>query len=122
MGILWQNSIHNQEKKMQESEFNQKIDETLYAIEEAIDDAGVDIDYDTIAGILTLEFNNQSKIIINRQTALSQLWIAAKSGGFHLDFIDDNWFCKADDSYLNDLINRVCSEQAEEAVNLLISI
>lgn len=112
----------NQENEMQESEFNQKIDETLYAIEEAIDDAGVDIDYDTISGILTLEFNNQSKVIINRQSALNQLWLAAKSGGFHLDFVDEGWFCKTEDSSLNDLLNRVCSEQSGEAVNLLISV
>ena len=107
---------------MQESEFNHKIDETLYAIEEAIDVAGADIDYDTVAGILTLEFNNQSKVIINRQTALSQLWVAAKSGGFHLDYRDDDWFCNTEDVSLNNLLNRVCSEQAEETVELLISV
>ena len=107
---------------MLESEFNQNIDETLYAIEEAIDDAGVDIDYDTISGILTLEFADQSKIIINRQSALSQLWLAAKSGGFHLDYVDGDWFCKTEDCSLIELLNRVCTEQAKQEINLIISV
>jgi len=103
---------------MEESKFNQYIDETLLAIEDAIDEMGLDIDYDTIAGILTLEFANQSKVIINRQTALSQLWIAAKSGGFHLDYLDGQWFCKNEDCNLHVLLDRVCSDQAETKVSL----
>ena len=107
---------------MQESKFNQYIDETLLAIEEAIDEMSLDIDYDTIAGILTLEFPNQSKIIINRQAAICQLWIAARSGGFHLDFIDGQWFCKKDDCNLQELLDRLCSEQAKSEVRLNLEL
>jgi len=101
-----------------ESEFNQAIDDTLYRIEEAVDDSGEDIDYDTIAGILTLEFSDQSKIIINRQAALSQLWVAARSGGFHLDYVDNKWFCKTEDSSLGSLLDRLCTEQAKTLIEL----
>ncbi len=103
---------------MDETEFNQVVDDTLYSIEEAIDEAGLDIDYDTIAGILTLEFDDQSKIIINRQVAMLQLWVAARSGGFHLDFIDNQWFCKTENCSLRQLLDRLCSEQALMAVEL----
>jgi len=103
---------------MKESDFNQCIDETLLQIEEAIDDSGEDIDYDTVAGILTLEFNDETKIIINRQAALSQLWIAARSGGFHLDRIDNDWFCKTEDCSLQSLLDRLCTEQAQTRVHL----
>ncbi len=103
---------------MDETNFNRCVDETLYCIEEAIDEAGFDIDYDTIAGILTLEFNDHSKIIINRQTAMQQLWVAARSGGFHLDYVDCKWFCKTENSYLNQLLDRLCSEQTQMEVNL----
>jgi len=106
---------------MQESNFNEQIEATLMAIEEAIDESGLDIDYDTVAGILTLEFEDQSKIIINRQTAMSQLWIAARSGGFHLDYIDNNWYCKTEDCSLSTLIDRLCSEQAHCQVQLQLS-
>ena len=103
---------------MDESEFNQCIDDVLYKIEEAIDDAELDIDYDTIAGILTLEFPDTSKIIINRQAALSQLWVAARSGGFHLDYIDNHWYCQNEGCSLAELMNRLCSEQAKINVDL----
>ena len=106
---------------MQESKFNQLIDELLITIEDAIDDSGEDIDYDTVAGILTLEFLDQSKIIINRQTALSQLWIAARSGGFHLDYIDDDWFCKSQACNLQFLLNKVCSDQAQSEIHLSLN-
>ena len=107
---------------MEESKFNQYIDETLLAIEEAIDEMDLDIDYDTIAGILTLEFPNQSKIIINRQTALKQLWVAARTGGFHLDFVDGQWFCKNENCNLQVLLDRLCSHQAQSVVQLNLDL
>ena len=74
---------------MDESRFNQLADDVMIAIEEAIDNSGADIDYDNVADILTLEFSDQSRIIINRQTPLSQIWVAAKSGGYHFDYDEE---------------------------------
>jgi len=103
---------------VEESLFNQIVDDTLYSIEEAIDDTGADIDYDTSAGILTLEFLDQSKIIINRQTAMLQLWVAARSGGFHLDYVDNQWYCNNEKCTLSLLLDRLCSEQAKVKTEL----
>ena len=75
---------------MDESKFNQLAEDTMIAIEEAIDESGADIDYDNVADILTLEFPNRSRIIINKQTPLSQIWVAAKSGGYHFDFNEES--------------------------------
>ena len=106
------------EQAVEESVFNQIVDDTLYGIEEAIEDTGVDIDYDTIAGILTLEFSDQSKIIINRQVAMLQLWVAARSGGFHLDYIDSQWYCNVECCSLSKLLDRLCSDQAKTKISL----
>ena len=105
---------------MNESEFNELADDTLLAIEEAIDDSGADIDYDNAGGILTLEFSNGSQIIINRQTPLSQIWVAARSGGFHFVYDSDNetWHLEGKGDELFDCLSRYCSEQAGEAVTL----
>jgi len=103
---------------MQESEFNRLIDETLLRVEDAIDESGTDIDYDTISGILTLEFDDRSKVIINRQSAMNQLWVAARSGGFHLDFVEGEWYCKTQDCNFQQLLNRVCSEHAKQSIDL----
>ena len=101
--------------------FDENIDDTLLAIEEAIDDTGEDIDYDTIAGILTLTFPDDSKIIINRQSATQQLWIAARSGGFHLDWMEGNWMISQDQTNLSSLLTELCTKQLGEHVTLHIN-
>jgi len=103
---------------MTDVNFDERIDDTLLSIEDAIDDDGCDIDYDTVVGILTLTFPNETKVIINRQSATGQLWIAAKSGGFHLDWIDQQWFCKTEALALSALLNRICTDQLGEDVQL----
>ena len=106
---------------MNESEFNELAELTMVAIEQAIEDSGADIDYDTISDILTLEFENGSKIIINKQAPASQLWVAARSGGFHFDYDDASKSWRLDSDYneeLFDCLSRYCSEQAGETVFL----
>ncbi len=105
---------------MNESDFDQLAEDTMTAIEEAIDDCGVDIDYDNAGGILTLEFANRSQIIINKQTPLSQIWVAARSGGFHFDYDPDDkcWRLQGEGEELFSCLSRYCSEQAGAAVTL----
>ena len=97
---------------MNESEFSQCCDEIMLAIEEAIDNSGVDIDYETSAGVLTLTIEeNASKVIVSRQPALSQIWLAAKSGGYYFNYSDSDWVCTATQESLGELLQRVCKEQ-----------
>jgi CyaY protein len=37
-------------------------------------------------GVLTVRFDNGSQLILSRQAPLRQLWVAARSGGFHFDY------------------------------------
>lgn len=107
---------------MNESEFNQAADATLLAIEEAVEAAletlDSDIDFETSAGILTLTFENGSKVIINRQVATREIWVAARSGGFHCGRRNDDWFCNTTGETLGTLVSRVCSEQSGKAMAL----
>ncbi len=106
---------------MNESEFSDLAEQTMLDIEQAIDDSGAEIDYDTISDILTLEFENGSKIIINKQTPVSQLWVAARSGGYHFNYDSSrgNWVLDSDpEQELFACLSRYCSEQAGEAVQL----
>lgn len=67
---------------MDEAEFNQSVDAALRRIEQGIEAA--DLDFETPAdGILEIEFADSSKIIINRHGVAREIWIAARSGGFH---------------------------------------
>ena len=105
---------------MNESDFNQLAEDTLTEIEEAIEDCGVDIDFDSAGGILTLEFSDSSQIIINKQTPLSQIWVAARSGGYHFDYDDvaECWRLQGSEEELFSCLSRFCSEQAGETVRL----
>ena len=69
-------------KTMDEAEFNQSVDVALSRIEQGVEAA--DLDFETPAdGILEIEFDDGSKIIINRHGVAREIWVAARSGGFH---------------------------------------
>ena len=106
---------------MNESEFQETADQAIADIQDAIDESGADIDYDEIGGVLTLEFEDGSKIIFSKQGAMNQLWMAAKSGGFHFDYNEGNeqWVCDSgDNEELYAMLSRLATEQAGEAISL----
>jgi CyaY protein len=109
---------------MTESEFHEIADETIESIQNAIDDSGADIDYDEVGGVLTLEFDNGSKIIFSKQPPALQLWMAARSGGFHFDFEEDSnsWICdNGDAEELYSMLSRLATEQGGVQVELSAS-
>lgn len=103
---------------MNDSEFNSTVDRILLAIEDAVDAQDADIDVETTAGILTLTFANGSKVIVNRQGATREIWVAARSGGFHCALRGSDWVCSSTSETLPALLSRVCSEQAGAAVHI----
>ncbi len=107
---------------MNELEFQKIAEQTIEDIQDAIDESDADIDYDEIGGVLTLEFENGSKIIFSKQGAMNQLWMAAISGGFHFDFNNDTeeWICDSgENEELYSMLSRLSTEQANEKVRLL---
>lgn len=103
---------------MNQTEYNQLIDTTLQQIEHAVEHCGVDIDFEMSAGILEIEFENGSKIIVNRQSASQELWVAARSGGFHFVWKDGAWRNTRDGSELFASLSACASEQAGQTVAL----
>lgn len=72
-----------------EAEFNDRVDETFEALEEALDAVDDDLDYEAGGGILTVQFENGTTMVFSRQPPTAQLWLAARSGGFHFTWDDD---------------------------------
>ena len=102
---------------MTESEFNKLADETLARIEQSLDDSGTDIDYEMNGGVLELSFENGSKIIVNRQTAAREIWVAAKSGGYHFLWRDGAWHDTRDGMEWFAALGKYASEQAAGPVS-----
>ena len=97
------------------ADFYKHYEATLLAIENAVEAAvnegDVEMDYETVNDILTLTCADDSTIIITPQSATSQLWLAARSGGFHFDLANGRWTCKTDGELLADKLAAICSAQ-----------
>ncbi|WP_413113062.1 iron donor protein CyaY [Thaumasiovibrio sp. DFM-14] len=102
---------------MNSSEFHALADELFNAIEEGIDESGADIETETSGNVLTLEFDDRSQIVINRQEAMSEIWLASKSGGYHFKFNGDAWICSRSGLELISMLQKECTIHAAEAVN-----
>ncbi len=80
---------------MTDLEFLDHAERLLQAVELACDrmndKADVDIDNQRVGGMITLTFANRSQIIINLQKPLHEVWLAARSGGYHFKFDGQAW-------------------------------
>jgi len=104
---------------MTESEFLTQSGALLGRIEEAVEATGLDADIERKGdGILELEFDNGSKIVINSQTPMRQIWVAARSGGFHFESKEGTWCDTRSGEPLFDTLSRVISEQSGTPVRL----
>lgn len=104
---------------MEESEFNALSEAELVRIETVLEGCGIDLDLELKqGGVLEVEFDNGSKVIINRHTAAREIWVAAKSGGYHFRPVDGKWIAGRDGAELYDLLSRVVGEQAGTPVRL----
>ncbi|WP_310389353.1 iron donor protein CyaY [Roseateles sp.] len=78
-----------------DAEYLAKTRAMLDLIETKVDawlDANViDIDSHRSGGLLELSLPGGSKIILNTQAPLQELWLAARAGGFHFRYVDGLW-------------------------------
>ncbi len=102
---------------MNDTEFHQLVDQMLEQIEQMIDDSGADIDYETTGNVMTLDFEDRSQIVINRQEPMHEIWLASKSGGFHFQYTDQQWICSKTGLELLALVRRECEKHAGESID-----
>ena len=80
---------------MTDTEFMDRSEALLLAVEEACDrineTTDTDLDCQRTGGMLTLVFANRSQIIVNLQKPLHEVWLAARSGGYHYKFNSNKW-------------------------------
>jgi CyaY protein len=78
--------------------------------------ADTDIDSRRTGGMLTLIFADRSQIIINLQKPLHEVWLAARSGGYHYRLTDGAWRDTRSGEDLFERLSRSASEQAGVAL------
>ncbi|MBK7022100.1 MAG: iron donor protein CyaY [Sulfuritalea sp.] len=102
---------------MDEREFMAAADAELARIEAALEAASMsgvaDFDFETKpGGVIEIEFGNGSKIIVNRHGAAREIWVAARSGGYHFRPDGGRWLGTRDGEELLAALSRTVSEQA----------
>ncbi len=104
---------------LQDADYQARTQAILLGIETRIDawldEDRIDIDTHRTGGLLELTFPNRSKIIINTQPPLQELWLAAKAGGFHFRFVEGQWVERSGREF-HALLSEEASAQAGQAL------
>lgn len=107
---------------MSESEFLAVAEGVLTAVEagfeRAGEAAGVDLECSRSGNVLEIEFDNRSKIIVNTQAPMQEIWVAARAGGFHYRLNDGRWLDTRDGTELFDALSSLGSAQAGAALTI----
>jgi CyaY protein len=100
---------------LSDAEYDRRAGVVLAAVEAAADrflqDGVIDIDTSRTGGLLELAFPNGSKVVINTQPPLHELWLAAGAGGFHFRAVGERWIDR-DGRELFDVLSECASTQA----------
>lgn len=119
LNCLIDDTESKRESTMNEAEFLAQAEDTLMALEDAIDECDAALDFESSSGVLTIDCeDSNTQVIVSRQLAMQQIWVAAKSGGFHCDWEGSQWTCTTTGESLDELLNRVLSEQSSQPVAL----
>jgi CyaY protein len=103
---------------MTESEFNECAEAALRAVEAAADAVDAGIDCARSGSVLTLELDNDTKIVVNTQLPMRQIWVAARGGGYHFSYDGRQWRDTRDGAELFAALSRLVSSQGGHPVVL----
>ena len=96
---------------MTETQFHRAVDAVLARIEAAVE-ASDELDVELEGGVLTIECPDASRIIVNRQTPNREIWVAARSGGFHFTWREGEWRDTRGGDELFATLSRLVEKQA----------
>lgn len=104
---------------MDDGEYGRLADEVMRRIEVGLDAADGDLDYEMAAGgVLEVTCADGSRIVVNRQAAAREIWVAARSGGFHYRWDGRQWRDTRSGEELFAALERLLAEQGAGAVRL----
>ncbi len=111
---------------MNESEFLAVAVAVLDAIEVQVDrwydEQDIDIEGERNGNVLTLSFEDRSQVVINTQAPMQEIWVAARSGGFHYRLQEDgSWIDSRSGKELADALSDIVSDQANTGLRVSLS-
>lgn len=103
---------------MTNTEFHQSAEALLEHIEQQIEQQELDVDVDNDGNVLTIEFNNGSHIVLNKQEPLHQVWLATKFNGHHFSYENGQWFDQRNQIILESCLIDAFLRQAQIKLSL----
>lgn len=107
---------------LSDSEFHRLTQAVLARIEATadrwLDDDVVDIDVQRTGGLAELSFPDGSKIVVNTQPPLQELWLASRAAGQHFRHVQGRWLDTRDGSDFFEALSRQTSAQAGKALTV----
>ena len=101
---------------LSDADYRASADAVLAHVEKTIDrwldDDVVDIDTSRTGGLLELTFPDGSKIVLNTQPPLQEIWLAARAGGFHYKSSGGRWLDTRNGGELLAALSAQCSAQS----------
>jgi iron-sulfur cluster assembly protein CyaY len=110
---------------LSDKEFHARAHEVLAAIEATLDrwlqEDEIDIDSQRTGGLLELQFPSGSKIVVNTQPPLHELWLAARTGGYHFRLVNGEWIDSRSGGEFFAMLSREISAQAGRTLAITCS-
>lgn len=106
---------------MERHDFLKIADECLDRIADWLESFDPDeVDFATTDGVVTIEFADDVRFVLNRQTAADQMWFAAGARAWHYDWDGErqSWLSDKDGHDLYGRISEVVSEKIGREVEV----
>jgi CyaY protein len=106
---------------MKSSDYLKAASECLSRTEVWLEEFDPDeLDYTPSDGVITMEFADGTRFVLNRQGAASQIWLAAGARAWHFDFDGDRcqWIDDKEGRELFDRISEVVSQKLGRSVRI----
>lgn len=105
--------------ELSEAAFNKQVDQIQDQIEHAVDACGLDLEMDHVEGSLILRLPDGARVVIGRQPASRELWVATPGATLHFGYqAGDGWTHDADGESLSEALSRLLGDLAGDDVEL----
>ncbi len=93
------------------------------SLEEAFQETDLDLDISRQGGnVVNIQFEDKSVIVVNTQSPLQEIWVAAKEGGFHYKWAgtlkEPLWLDTKTGAELFSELSRLASQQAKTTLEV----
>lgn len=104
--------------KKENNNFYVLVNDLFIKIEDNLNlyDNEIDLDYQIQDYVMTITFENQSVIIINKQEPLKQIWLATKKNGYHFNYKNNQWICNRSNKNFWEIFEKACSVQSNTSL------